>query len=54
VVFFNNNNNNNLKLKYQHPKPLHIAWMMSGNAQSRFEQPVNMLLGKIISGIVAI
>jgi hypothetical protein len=39
--------------KYHHPKPLHIAWMMSGNAQTKFEQPLNMLFGKITSGIVA-
>jgi hypothetical protein len=47
------NNNKFLKLKYQHPKPPHIVWMMSGNAQTGFEQPLNMLLGKIDSGIVA-
>ncbi len=41
------NNNIFLKLNYQHPKPLHIVWTMSRNAQTRFEQPLNMLLGKI-------
>jgi len=53
VVCLKNKNKKKKKLKYQHPKPLHIAWMMNGNAEIRFEQPLNMLLGKITGGIVA-